>query len=116
MPPDKLYRLTAACLLTHELEALLLHPQPALSRPDAFLDAHILFIHMPVVLGLLVTAELTRRASLRYGVCVFAVMHVALHWALRDHALLDPISIASWVLILLAGIFGAAYLVPQKAR
>jgi len=116
MPPDKLYRLTAACLLTHELEALLLHSQPALSRPDAFLNPLILFTHMPVVFGLLIIAELTRRASVRYGVCVFAVMHVALHWALRDHPLHDPISITSWVLILLAGIFGAAYLVPQKAR
>jgi hypothetical protein len=28
----------------------------------------------------------------------------------------DFSSVASWVLILLAGIFGAAYLVPAKAR
>lgn len=116
MPPDKLYRLTAACLLTHELEALLMQHRPLLSRQDAVLDPLVLFIHMPVVFGLLIIAELTRRPSVRYGVCVFAVMHVALHWALHDHALLDPISIASWVLILLAGIFGAAYLVPKKAR
>lgn len=116
MQSNSLYRLTAACLITHELETILWFEWPALSQRSPAFDQLILLAHIPVVLGLLVIAEFTRRQSLRYGVCLFAVIHVALHWALRDQPVYDVSSIASWVLILLAGIFGAAYLMPQKAR
>ncbi len=116
MPPDKLYRLTAACLLTHELEAVLLHDNPVLASPGMLLAPLGLFAHLPAVIGLLVIAELTRSAAVRYGVCVFAVVHVALHWIQRDQMAHDSSAIIAWMLILLAGIFGAAYLVPQKAR
>jgi hypothetical protein len=118
MRADSLYRLTAACLITHEFDSIV----RMTTNPDPFsslshLEQSILIWgHIPVVLGLLFVAESTMRASIRYGTCVFAVIHVALHWVYRDQPLYDFGTMASWVLILLAGIFGAAYLVPAKAR
>lgn len=116
LPSDSLYRLAAACLITHEMESILLfvpgNPFGGLHAVEQI----ILLTHIPVVIGLLVIAELTRRPLIRYGICVFAVLHVALHWAMRNADVYDVNSTTSWVLILLAGIFGAAYLVPAKAR
>ncbi|MFN7056028.1 DUF6713 family protein [Hyphomonas sp.] len=116
LPSDSLYRLAAACLITHELESILwFAPGNPFGGLD-MLEQIILLAHVPVVIGLLVIAELTRRPLIHYGICVFAVMHVALHWAMREMDVYSVNSVTSWVLILLAGIFGAAYLVPAKAR
>jgi len=118
MRADSLYRLTAACLVTHELESIV----RITANPDLFNGLfhvqHSILVwgHIPVLLGLLFAAESTMRAPIRYGVCVFGVIHVGLHWIYRDQPLYDLGTMASWVLILLAGIFGAAYLVPAKAR
>jgi hypothetical protein len=118
MKADSLYRLAAACLITHEFDSIV----KMTSSPNPFgslshLERSILIWgHIPIVLGLVFVAESTMSASVRYGTCVFAVIHVALHWVYRDQPIYDFGSMASWVLILLAGIFGAAYLVPAKAR
>lgn len=116
MGTDSFYRLTAACLIVHELENILLRRWVLHDYGDP-LQQIIVLAHAPVILGMLVAAELTRRASIRSGMCIFAVMHVGLHWAFRDQPLHEGLySPASWMLILLAGFFGAAYLVPEKAR
>lgn len=118
MKADSLYRLTAACLITHELDSIV----KMTASPNPFgsilhLEQSILIWgHIPIVLGLLFVVDSSMRALVRYGTCVFAVIHVALHWVYRDQPIYDFGSMASWVLILLAGIFGAAYLVPAKAR
>ncbi|WP_291208134.1 hypothetical protein [Hyphomonas sp.] len=118
MRADSLYKLTAACLITHELDSIM----RMVMAPDPFsafshLEQMIyMWGHIPVVIGLLFIAQSTYRSSIRYGTCVFAVAHVGLHWIGRDAAFHDLGTMASWVLILLAGIFGAAYLVPAKAR
>ena len=117
MQSESCYRLTAACLIVHELEAVLLRPWSAFHTIDNPLTQIILLAHVPVVVGLLVIAELTRRPMIKVGVCMFALLHVGLHWLYRDQPFHDLGSITSWVLIFLAGIFGAAYLVPEeKAR
>lgn len=117
MRSDSLYRLTAACLITHEIESVLL----PLLLPSHFLPGpidHQVFIwaQAPIALIFVLLAEVSHRASLRYGLCVFAVAHVGLHWFYSNQLTNDFSTIASWVLILLAGIFGGAYLVPAKAR
>ncbi|MBI1400849.1 DUF6713 family protein [Hyphomonas sp.] len=120
MKPDRLYRLTAACLITHELESTLRQGRNAFTNTlsgYSSLDQQIfLWAHVPIVLGLILLAETGNRAARRYGLCVFAVVHVGLHWFYRNQPVYDFGSLASWVLIILAGIFGAAYLVPAKAR
>ena len=119
MRSDSLYRLTAACLITHEIESVFL---PMLLRGPFHMSAgsmdHQVFIwaQAPIAFILVLLAEVSHRASLRYGICVFAVAHAGLHWFYSYQMTSDFSSIASWVLILLAGIFGAAYLVPAKAR
>jgi hypothetical protein len=113
---DRLYRLAGACLFTHEMEALLLFAPGAPFGGVSGLQQIVLLTHAPVIIGLIAIAELTGRPLFRYGVCVFAVMQVALHWGMRDFDAYSVKSAASWVLVLLAGIFGAAYLVPAKAR
>jgi hypothetical protein len=118
MRADSLYKLTAACLITHELDSVMrivIDPDPftSLTRLEQMI---FMWGHIPVVLMLLFVADTTYRASVRYGTCVFAVVHVGLHWIYRDAEFYDFGTMASWVLILLAGIFGAAYLVPAKAR
>lgn len=120
MRASSLYRLTAACLLTHALDMLLVSgawtDSPVYVAP-ASLDQQILMgLLAPVMLGMLLYAEFSRRASMRFGICLFAVAYAGLHWFYRDQPVYDFASLASWVLILLAGIFGAAYLVPAKAR
>ena len=120
MRAESLYRMSAACLFTHELESTLRqswHPLSLSSSASVMFDQQIfMWAHVPIVVGLLLLAESVNRTALRYGLCVFAVVHVGLHWFYRDQPVYDFSSIASWVLILLAGIFGAAYLVPEKAR
>jgi len=115
-----LYRLSAACLFTHELDSTLRQSWNPLSlswRSSTSLDQQIfMWAHAPIVLGLLLLAETGNKAALRYGMCVFAVVHVGLHWFYRTQPVYNFSSMTSWVLILLAGIFGAAYLVPAKAR
>lgn len=76
----------------------------------------LVWAQAPVILGLILMAETHRLAWFRFGICVFALAHAGLHWVYRDAAVYDFGSLASWVPILLAGIFGAAYLVPAKAR
>lgn len=120
MRPDSLYRLTAACLVTHELDSTLLtqgNPFAINTNLFASLDQQIfMWAHVPIVLGMVLLAEAGHRSTIRYGLCVFAVVHVGLHWFYRNQPVYDFGSLASWTLILLAGIFGAAYLVPAKAR
>lgn len=120
MRSESLYRLSAACLFTHELDSTLIqswHPLSLSSNASVYFDQQIfMWAHVPIVVGLLLLAETGSRAALRYGLCVFAVVHVGLHWFYRDQPVYEFSSFASWVLILLAGIFGAAYLVPAKAR
>jgi hypothetical protein len=120
MRADSLYRLSVACLVTHEIESSILpHLNPVLfaSSIQGSVDQQIfLWAHAPILLGLILMAEASRSAAFRYGICVFALAHAGLHWVYRDTPVYDFSSMASWVLILLAGIFGAAYLVPAKAR
>jgi TctA family transporter len=112
--------MSAACLLTHELDSTLRQSwnQLALSTSSysSFDQQIFMWAHVPVVIGMLLLGETGHRAAIRYGLCVFAVVHVGLHWFYRNQPVYDFSSLASWVLILLAGIFGAAYLVPAKAR
>lgn len=119
MRSDSLYRLTAACLITHEIESVLL--PLVLNSPFRISGGsmdHQVFIwaQAPIALILVLFAELSHRASLRYGLCVFAVAHAGMHWVYSNQLTHDFNSVASWVLILLAAIFGGAYLVPAKAR
>lgn len=116
MGTQSLYRLTAACLITHELELLLLREGHIFHGVATPLGQALLCTHLAIVLGLLIVAEVTRSALIRACLCVFAVLHVGLHWLCRHDPANSAASIVSWVLILLAGVFGAAYLVPQKAR
>jgi len=120
MRSESLYRLSAACLFTHELDSTFSqswHPLSLSSNAALYFDQQIfMWAHVPIVIGLLLLAETGNRAALRYGMCLFAVVHVGLHWFYRNQPVYDFSSAASWVLILLAGIFGAAYLVPAKAR
>ncbi len=120
MRAQSLYRLSAACLFTHELDSTLRqnwHPLSLSSSASFSFDQQIfMWAHVPIVIGMLLLAETGNRAAIRYALCVFAVVHVGLHWFYRDQPVYDFSSVASWVLILLAGIFGAAYLVPAKAR
>ncbi len=120
MRADSLYRLSAACLVAHELESSILPLLTANTFPATIpgtLDQQILvWAQAPVILGMILMAETHRLAWFRFGICVFALAHAGLHWVYRDAAVYDFGSLASWVPILLAGIFGAAYLVPAKAR
>ncbi|MBK8200560.1 MAG: hypothetical protein IPK75_19645 [Acidobacteria bacterium] len=120
MKSDSLYRLTAACLFTHELDSPLRQGWNPLalntSSYTSFDQQIFMWAHVPIVLGMIFLAETGSRAAIRYGLCVFAVVHVGLHWFYRNTPVYDFSSLSSWVLILLAGIFGAAYLVPAKAR
>lgn len=114
MKSESYYRLTAACLIVHELESVLLRPDIVLKALRSPFEQVIMLAHVPVVLGMLVIAEFTRRLHIRFGLCMFAVLHVGLHWIYRDQPFHGLGSLASWVLILLAGIFGAAYLIPEE--
>lgn len=118
MKADNLYRLTAACLITHELDFIVrMSASPApLGGVFHFEQSILIWGHVPAGLGLLFVAVSTLRASLRGATCAFALIHAGLHWVFRDQPLHDFNMMASWVLILLAGLFGAAYLVPARAR
>ena len=120
MRAESLYRMSAACLLTHELESTLRRSWNTLSLSTgdyaSFDQQMFMWAHVPMVIGMIMLAETSQRAAYRYGLCVFAVVHVGLHWFYRNQPVYDFSSVASWVLILLAGIFGAAYLLPEKAR
>jgi hypothetical protein len=118
MKADHLYRLTAACLITHELDfAMRMAGTTApLGGLSPFEQSILIWGYLPAGLGLLFVAVSTLRASLRGVTCAFAVIQAGLHGFYRDQPLYDLSMMASWVLILLAGLFGAAYLVPAKAR
>ncbi|MGA1343320.1 MAG: DUF6713 family protein [Hyphomonas sp.] len=118
MKADQLYRLTAACLIAHELDFIVrmaASPTP-LGSLYHFEQSILIWGQAPAGLGLLFVAVSTLRASLRGATCAFGVIHAGLHWVFRDQSPHDFNMMASWMLILLAGLFGAAYLVPARAR
>lgn len=71
---------------------------------------------MPTGPGLLFVAVSTLRAWLRGATCAFGVIHAGLDWVFRDQSPSDFNIMASWMLILLASLFSAAYLVRARAQ
>ncbi|MGJ3263930.1 MAG: DUF6713 family protein [Salinarimonas sp.] len=108
---DLLWWATVALLLTHELDAMKQHEWRVLpltrSLPEHTGEQVFIWLHVPVFLVVLALAE---SEAFRVGFCVFAIVHVGLHWLFRNHPKYEFADFGSRALIVLPGVAGAAYL------
>lgn len=106
------YTLMVAFFLTHEVDAALRHEWRVLPLtsflPDAIGREVFLWGHVPIFAAVFWLGD---RAGFRRGLAAFAVMHVGLHWLFRNHPAYEFDNPTSWLLILIPGALGAAYLV-----
>lgn len=110
MTLDALYLAMLAALLTHELDAVKRHEWRVLPLtsflPERWGEQIFIWIHVPLIWAILAWSGVP---GFRLGLSLFAVVHVGLHWLYRRHPAYEFNNPSSWALILLAGVFGAAY-------
>lgn len=109
------YLLTLAFLFTHEIDAAFWHewrvlPLTSFLSDDVGREVFV-WLHVPLFFAILACGD---REGLRTGVAAFAMVHVGLHWLFRNHPAYEFNNPSSWLLILAAGFFGAAYLVTSR--
>ncbi|MEM7567348.1 MAG: DUF6713 family protein [Pseudomonadota bacterium] len=109
---DWLYLAMLASFFTHELDAVKRHEWRVLPLtsflPEAIGEQVFIWMHVPLFLAILTSGE---SEGFRLGLSVFAVIHVGLHWAFRNHPAYEFDNASSWGLIVLTGVLGGAYLI-----
>lgn len=107
---DWLYLAMLASFFTHELDAVKRHEWRVLPLtsflPERIGEQVFIWMHVPLFLAIFALGE---SESFRLGLSVFAMIHVALHWAFRKHPAYEFDNASSWGLIILTGVLGAAY-------
>ncbi len=106
--------LTIAFLLTHELDAVLRREWRILPLTSFLSDATgrqvFIWAHVPLVLVVLWIAAAGPGSVLAIGFCLFAILHIGLHWLFRNHPENRFANPASRLLIWLPGVTGAWHL------
>lgn len=115
MKPRTTYRLMLALLMTHEIDAAFLREWRILPvtsiLPDELARHVFTWGHVPLFFIVLLCSSY---ASFRAGLSAFSVVHIFLHWLLRNHPANAFNNITSWFLIIGAGVMGAVYLLQSR--
>lgn len=113
---DALFYLGLGLLCTHELDAMPNHEWRVLpvlrSVEDSMGEFLFLLAHIPlfaIIIGLVASLDVRRRALSRLAVSVFLVVHTCLHWLFSDHPHYEFDSLLSSSLIVGAGLCGGIF-------
>lgn len=98
-----------AFLFTHELDAIDQHEWRFFFPWLDDLIGYRLFTAAHIPLFILIVLNLSAR-NFQIGLDLFLIVHVGLHWWLRNHPRIEFKSAFSWVLIIGAGVSGAVHL------
>ncbi len=111
---DLVFWLMAGFLIAHELDAMRRHEWRVLplvrSLPENVGREFFLWAHVPLFVLVLWIAAQGSSSMPALFLSAFAVIHVGLHWAFRNHPAYEFNNPSSIGLILGAGIFGAIHL------
>jgi hypothetical protein len=115
MTADILYHAMLAAFVSHELDAVKRHEwrvMPLLRRlPDRLGERFFIWAHLPLLLAILWWGEAPNPEAFRFGLSIFAMVHVWLHWLFRKHPAYEFNNASSWALILLTGALGAGHVI-----
>lgn len=104
--------LSFSLLLVHEMDAVRLHEWrilPLFSRLDDRMGCVTFTLaHIPLYTLLLwqLTSSASPQTNLMLGLDSFAIVHIGLHWLLRNHLLNEFKTLSSWGIIIGAGVAG----------
>lgn len=111
---DILYYTMVAAFFTHELDAVKRHEWRVLpvisSLSERVGEQTFIWIHVPLFALLLWGGDGDPDGAIRIGLAAFAIIHVWLHFLLREHPDNEFNNPSSWSLILLSSLLGAIYL------
>ena len=101
--------------ITHELDAMQRHEWRILPLtsflPDETGRQVFVWMHVPLFAALFFYGAGDPTSTVAFGLSVFAIIHVGLHWLFRRHPKNEFDNPTSWAIIIGAGVFGAAHLV-----
>ena len=103
------FLLGLAFLFTHELDAIDQHEWRFFFPWLEYRTGYRLFAAAHIPLFMLICLNLPAR-NFQIGFDLFVIVHVGLHWWLRDHPRIEFKGIFSWVMIIGAGMCGAGHL------
>lgn len=108
------YFVMLAFFLVHELDAVKRHEWrvlPLISLlPETIGEQVFIWIHVLLFFGLFYLGAFDPNTAAAKGLSTFAIIHIGLHWFFRNHPKYEFNNISSWMLIVTAGLFGAAHL------
>lgn len=112
------YYAMLGAFFTHELDAVKRREWRVLplmrALPDQVGEQAFIWIHVPLFAALIWGGAGDPINATRIGLSAFAVVHVGLHVLFRNHPAYEFNNPSSWALIILAGLFGAAYLLAAQ--
>ena len=101
--------------ITHELDAMQRYEWRILPLtsflPDETGRQVFVWMHVPLFAALFFYGAGDPTSTVAFGLSVFAIIHVGLHWLFRRHPKNEFDNPTSWAIIIGAGVFGAAHLV-----
>lgn len=101
--------------ITHELDAMQRHEWRILPLtsflPDETGRQVFVWMHVPLFAALFFYGAGDPTSTVAFGLSVFAIIHVGLHWLFRRHPKNEFDNPTSWAIIIGTGVFGAAHLV-----
>jgi len=110
------YALMLGFFFTHEMDAMRRHEWRVLPitsfLPDALGKQVFLWAHVPLI-SVIWLYGTDPNAIFSKALSAFAIVHIGLHWAFRKHQHYEFNNLASWTLILGAGLCGAAHLLAS---
>jgi LPXTG-motif cell wall-anchored protein len=111
------YALMLAFLFSHEVDAafrLEWRVLPITSQLADDLGREVFtWLHIPMFGAILAFSSNTQ---FRAGLAAFCIIHIGLHWLLRNHPSNQFNNPTSWLLILGAGLVGLTYLLQTRRR
>jgi hypothetical protein len=111
------YIIMLAFLFSHEVDAALRHEWRVLPLtsflPDDIGRQVFIWAHVPLFAAILLFND---RTGLRFGLAIFSLVHVGLHWGFRNHPAYEFNNLSSWLIIGGAGLFGGLYLALVRRR
>ena len=111
------YYLMLALFITHELDAVKRHEWRGLPLtsflPERVGEQVFILAHVPL-LGLIFIFEgMDPKSTTAQAVSLFSIIHIALHFAFRNHPKNEFNNLISWTIIGGAGFFGALHLLAS---
>jgi hypothetical protein len=115
MTSELLYLAAVSLMFTHELDAMKRHEWRILpifrSMTEEAAEAVFIWLHAPLFAAIIALSWLPAWPMFKTIFAAFCIIHVGLHWLLRNHPANEFDNPSSQALIWLTAAFGALHLV-----